>query len=61
MIISGGYFACVDGIFILITCRNVQVESVETLDQAVTPTKERGFINYYGNWTFGIAMGMPFR
>ena len=30
------------------TCRNVQVDSVETLDKIMSSVKEHGFINYYG-------------
>jgi len=46
--------------FISITCRNIQVDSIETLDQAMNSIKERGFINYYGDSSFRVAKGMPF-
>ncbi len=46
--------------FISITCRNIQVDSIETLDQAMNSIKERGFINYYGDSSFRGAKGMPF-
>jgi tRNA pseudouridine13 synthase len=30
--------------------RNVQVDSIETLDKAMNTVKHKGFINYYGRW-----------
>ncbi|KAG1755584.1 tRNA pseudouridine synthase D [Suillus lakei] len=39
----------------VITLRNVQVESVETLDRAMNSIKYKGFINYYGMQRFGTA------
>ncbi|KAF8505642.1 tRNA pseudouridine synthase D [Russula emetica] len=39
----------------VITLRNVQVDSIETLDQSMNSIKERGFINYYGMQRFGTA------
>ncbi|KAI0304237.1 pseudouridine synthase [Russula brevipes] len=39
----------------VITLRNVQVDSVETLDQAMNSIKDHGFINYYGMQRFGTA------
>ncbi|EGO27814.1 hypothetical protein SERLADRAFT_354961 [Serpula lacrymans var. lacrymans S7.9] len=39
----------------LITLRNVQVDSVETLDRSLSIMKYKGFINYYGMQRFGTA------
>ncbi|KAH9999283.1 pseudouridine synthase [Russula vinacea] len=39
----------------VITLRNVQVDSIGTLDQSMNSVKERGFINYYGMQRFGTA------
>ncbi|KAI9512222.1 tRNA pseudouridine synthase D [Russula earlei] len=39
----------------VITLRNVQVDTIKTLDQAMKSIKERGFINYYGMQRFGTA------
>jgi hypothetical protein len=36
-------------VLISITYRNIQVDSIETLDQSMNSIKLRGFINYYGN------------
>ncbi|KAI0959504.1 hypothetical protein AcW1_004311 [Taiwanofungus camphoratus] len=39
----------------VITLRNVQVDSVETIDRAMNSIKNKGFINYYGMQRFGTA------
>ncbi|ESK96111.1 pseudouridine synthase [Moniliophthora roreri MCA 2997] len=39
----------------VITLRNVQVDSMETLEKALTIVKNNGFINYYGMQRFGTA------
>jgi len=39
----------------VITLRNVQVDSMETLDRAMNILKTKGFINYYGMQRFGTA------
>ncbi|OSX60298.1 hypothetical protein POSPLADRAFT_1075036 [Postia placenta MAD-698-R-SB12] len=39
----------------VITLRNVQVDSMETLDRAMNSIKNKGFINYYGMQRFGTA------
>ncbi|KAL4260216.1 pseudouridine synthase TruD family protein [Pleurotus pulmonarius] len=39
----------------VITLRNVQVDSTETIDKALNTIKNKGFINYYGMQRFGTA------
>ncbi|KAH7929415.1 tRNA pseudouridine synthase D [Leucogyrophana mollusca] len=39
----------------VITLRNVQTDSVHTLDRAMNSIKHKGFINYYGMQRFGTA------
>ncbi|KAF9646008.1 tRNA pseudouridine synthase D [Thelephora ganbajun] len=39
----------------VITLRNVQIESMETLERAMSTIKYDGFINYYGMQRFGTA------
>ncbi|KAJ2920101.1 hypothetical protein MD484_g348, partial [Candolleomyces efflorescens] len=39
----------------VITLRNVKVESMEVLDEAMNTIKSKGFINYYGMQRFGTA------
>ncbi|KAI0307293.1 pseudouridine synthase [Multifurca ochricompacta] len=39
----------------VITLRNVRVDSIETLDNAMNSIKKHGFINYYGMQRFGTA------
>ncbi|KAJ3774471.1 pseudouridine synthase [Lentinula raphanica] len=39
----------------VITLRSVQVDSMETLDKALSTVKNAGFINYYGMQRFGTA------
>ncbi|PPQ77416.1 hypothetical protein CVT25_010998 [Psilocybe cyanescens] len=39
----------------VITLRNVKVESMEILDEAMNTIKHKGFINYYGMQRFGTA------
>ncbi|CAA7259859.1 unnamed protein product [Cyclocybe aegerita] len=39
----------------VITLRNVKVESMEILDEAMNTIKNKGFINYYGMQRFGTA------
>ncbi|THV08431.1 tRNA pseudouridine synthase D [Dendrothele bispora CBS 962.96] len=39
----------------VITLRNVQVDSMDTLDKALDIIKNHGFINYYGMQRFGTA------
>ncbi|KAF9268087.1 tRNA pseudouridine synthase D [Marasmius fiardii PR-910] len=39
----------------VITLRNVQVDSMDTLDKALNIVKTNGFINYYGMQRFGTA------
>ncbi|GBE79670.1 pseudouridine synthase [Sparassis latifolia] len=39
----------------VITLRNVQVDTMETLDRAMNTIKTKGFINYYGMQRFGTA------
>jgi tRNA pseudouridine13 synthase len=39
----------------LITLRNIQVDSMDTLHAAMAVIKEKGFINYYGMQRFGTA------
>ncbi|KAJ7590955.1 pseudouridine synthase [Mycena floridula] len=39
----------------VITLRNVQVDSMDTLDKALNTIKDGGFINYYGMQRFGTA------
>jgi tRNA pseudouridine13 synthase len=36
----------------VITLRNVQVDSPETIDRALSIVKSKGFINYYGKYLF---------
>ncbi|KAF8845835.1 tRNA pseudouridine synthase D [Paxillus ammoniavirescens] len=39
----------------VITLRNMQVDSMDTLDRAMNSMKHKGFINYYGMQRFGTA------
>ncbi|KAH8830450.1 pseudouridine synthase [Flagelloscypha sp. PMI_526] len=39
----------------VITLRNVEVESTDTIDRALSILKAKGFINYYGMQRFGLA------
>ncbi|KAI0701819.1 pseudouridine synthase [Cytidiella melzeri] len=39
----------------VITLRNVQVDSSDTIERALSIVKEKGFINYYGMQRFGTA------
>ncbi|KAF9247319.1 tRNA pseudouridine synthase D [Melanogaster broomeanus] len=39
----------------VITLRNVQVDSMDTIDRAMNSMKHMGFINYYGMQRFGTA------
>ncbi|KAF8529043.1 tRNA pseudouridine synthase D [Hysterangium stoloniferum] len=39
----------------VITLRNVQVDSIETMERALDSLKDNGFINYYGMQRFGTA------
>ncbi|KAF9008970.1 pseudouridine synthase [Cyathus striatus] len=39
----------------VITLRNVEVDSMQTLDEAMNTIKNKGFINYYGMQRFGTA------
>ncbi|KAF9495417.1 tRNA pseudouridine synthase D [Pleurotus eryngii] len=39
----------------VITLRNAQVDSTETIDKALNTIKNKGFINYYGMQRFGTA------
>ncbi|TDL29480.1 tRNA pseudouridine synthase D [Rickenella mellea] len=43
------------GNMFVITLRNVCVESLETIDNALNSIKHKGFINYYGMQRFGTA------
>ncbi|KAG0288435.1 multisubstrate pseudouridine synthase 7 [Linnemannia gamsii] len=39
----------------MITLRNVQVDSVETLNRSMTSLRDKGFINYFGMQRFGTG------